>query len=86
MNDEWSKRQEDEEMKLRLHTLLKNAENDGDPLGWFEDLYESAKGDSTQIPWARMDVNPILKEELGREPLQPGRALMVGCGLGDDAI
>ena len=86
MNEEWAKRQEDEEMKLHLQSLLKNAEKDGDPLGWFEDLYESAKGDSTQIPWARMGVNPILKEELERESLQPGRALMVGCGLGDDAI
>ena len=28
----------------------------------------------------------ILKDELEREYLEPGRALMVGCGLGDDAI
>jgi SAM-dependent methyltransferase len=86
MSDKWAKRQEDEDMKLHLQSLLNNAENDGDPLRWFEDLYDSANGDSSQIPWARMEVNPILKDELEREYLEPGRALMVGCGLGDDAI
>ncbi len=82
----WAKRQEDKEIKLHLQSLLEASEKDGVPLRWFEDLYSDAKGDSTQIPWARMDVNPILKDELDREPLEPGRALIVGCGLGDDAI
>ena len=86
MSDEWAKRQEDNDMKLHLQSLLNNAESDGNPLRWFEDLYDSANGDSSQIPWARMEVNPILKDELEREYLEPGRALMVGCGLGDDAI
>lgn len=81
-----TERKEFEEMRRRLQALSDAAENDGEPLRWFEDLYNSAQGDSTQIPWARMDVNPILKDELEREPLVPGRALMVGCGLGDDAV
>ena len=86
MEDDWAERQEDDEVKLRLQALSIAAENDGEPLRWFEDLYASAEGDSALIPWARMGVNPILKDELKREYLTPGRALMVGCGLGDDAI
>ena len=86
MDDDWAERQEDDEVKLRLQALSIAAENDGVPLRWFEDLYASAEGDSALIPWARMGVNPILKDELEREMLAPGRALMVGCGLGDDAI
>ena len=78
--------QEYDEIKLHLQSLLENAEKSGAPLSWFEDLYDSANGDSALIPWARMDVNPILKEELERDSLAPGRALMVGCGLGDDAV
>ncbi len=84
--DALAERQEYEEMRRRLQALSDAAENDGEPLRWFEDLYKSAQGDSTQIPWAKMDVNPILKDELERESLVPGRALMVGCGLGDDAV
>lgn len=59
----------------------------GDALGWFEELYVQADGDPTAIPWADLDVNPHLAEWLAREaPASQGRrALVVGCGLGDDA-
>ena len=86
MDDDWAERQEDEDIQRHLQALSVAAENDGEPLRWFEDLYASAQGDSALIPWARMGVNPILKDELERDPLVPRRALMVGCGLGDDAV
>ena len=86
MDDNWAERQEDDDVQRRLQALSMAAENEGEPLRWFEDLYASAYGDSTLIPWARMGVNPILRDELEREALPPGRALMVGCGLGDDAV
>ena len=86
MDDDWAERQEDDDIQQRLQALSVAAENDGEPLRWFEDLYASAHRDSEHIPWARMGVNPILKNELEREALPPGRALMVGCGLGDDAV
>ena len=41
MSDEWAKRQEDNDMKLHLQSLLNNAESDGNPLRWFEDLYDA---------------------------------------------
>ncbi len=86
MDDDWAERQEDDDIQRRLQALSAAAEGDGEPLRWFEDLYAGAQGDSALIPWARMGVNPILKDELERDPLAPGRALMVGCGLGDDAV
>ena len=61
----------------------------GDPLGWFETLYRGAAGQAGVIPWADLKPNPHLVEWLGsaalarRETL--GRALVIGCGLGDDA-
>lgn len=59
----------------------------GDPLGWFEDLYDRADGDPAIIPWADLSANPNLiswLDERGSADL--GRtALKVGCGLGDDA-
>lgn len=59
----------------------------GDPLGWFEDLYQKANRDFETIPWADRAVNPHLAAWCERESLpRPGaRVLVVGCGLGDDA-
>ena len=58
----------------------------GDPLGWFEDLYCQAGDDPTIIPWADLAPNPNLVDWLEQnQGAGRGRALKVGCGLGDDA-
>lgn len=52
----------------------------------FEELYASVGGDLEQVPWARLGPNPMLVEWLDRRPVTRGaRALVVACGLGDDA-
>lgn len=56
---------------------------------WFDNVYVKAKGDSNQVPWANMTANAYLKDWLNQHP-QFGKglarkALVVGCGLGDDA-
>ncbi|HVZ80026.1 MAG TPA: class I SAM-dependent methyltransferase [bacterium] len=57
-----------------------------DPLGWFESVYAAANGDELMVPWANLGPNPWLTEWLDRHPFPDGkRALVVGCGLGDDA-
>lgn len=57
-----------------------------DPLGWFEAVYAGANGDELAIPWANLSANPHLVEWLEKNPVPPGKkALIVGCGLGDDA-
>ena len=64
----------------RLHL----AQND--PLGWFEPLYAGATDDLAAIPWADQRPNPNLLAWLDAHPALAGRsALVVGCGLGDDA-
>ncbi len=59
----------------------------GKPLEWFEALYCHADGDESVVPWADMTVNPNLTMWLERNRIEgTGRkALIVGCGLGDDA-
>lgn len=59
----------------------------GTPLAWFEELYALAEGDPSVIPWADMTVNPNLELWLQRERVDGTnrRALVVGCGAGDDA-
>lgn len=72
------------------HTARKLAADSieaGRPLAWFETLYSQSAGDESLIPWADMAVNPNLSHWL--EEHRPfgshRRALVVGCGLGDDA-
>ena len=62
------------------------AEN-GDVLGWFEALYKEAAGDNEHIPWADLEPNRFFREWAEKTGLKgDGRkALVVGCGLGDDA-
>jgi SAM-dependent methyltransferase len=59
----------------------------GDALGWFETLYAEAAGDAAVVPWADLRPNPNLIDWLDRAGIEcAGRsALVVGCGLGDDA-
>ena len=58
-----------------------------DPTGWFEELYSQAGGDCEQIPWAKLTVNPHLATWLMTNNVEGKgkKALVVGCGLGDDA-
>ena len=57
----------------------------GDPLGWFDALYRKADGQAAVVPWADLRPNPNLLEWLSSAALAPRRALVIGCGLGDDA-
>ncbi|MFT5291061.1 MAG: SAM-dependent methyltransferase [Planctomycetota bacterium] len=60
----------------------------GEPMAWFEDLYAEAGGDASNVPWADLAPHPLLAELLNRAgatgPERESRALVVGCGLGDD--
>jgi len=54
-------------------------------LEWFDQLYGEAGGDPARIPWADMEPHPALVEWLEANGPHEGRALEVGCGLGDNA-
>ncbi|MFT3687109.1 MAG: class I SAM-dependent methyltransferase [Phycisphaerales bacterium] len=61
--------------------LLTNAE-------WCESVYASADGDPDRVPWCRCGPDGLLLKWLGSDAprlVRPGcRAVVVGCGLGDD--
>lgn len=62
------------------------AEKD-DALGWFDALYKEASGDNSKIPWADLKPNKFLVRFAEETDLKGNNrnALVVGCGLGDDA-
>ncbi len=76
-----------EPIRNKTKQLAKEFIDKGDPLGWFEQLYDNASGDEKAVPWADMAVNLNLAEWLEREQIRGDgkRAIVVGCGLGDDA-
>jgi SAM-dependent methyltransferase len=52
----------------------------------FEEIYVRAGEDFGAIPWAALSPNPALVSWLSQQPSGAGqRALVIGCGLGDDA-
>ena len=59
----------------------------GEPTGWFEPLYAAAGRDPSSVPWADDGAHPYLTDWLDDPVASPPgrRALVVGCGLGDDA-
>jgi SAM-dependent methyltransferase len=71
----------------RARELARQSLSRGDALGWFEELYREAGSDPARIPWADDDGHPLLLDWLASAPRpRPGaRALVVGCGLGEDA-
>ncbi|MFN0010517.1 MAG: class I SAM-dependent methyltransferase [Phycisphaerales bacterium] len=57
---------------------------------FYESIYCSANGDPGRVPWADCHACPIVVEWLNAHApvlVRPGcRAVVVGCGLGDDLI
>ncbi len=73
--------------RAHARALAEEALRRGDAVGWFETLYREVGGDWARVPWADLVPNPHLVEWLGADggDRSARRALVVGCGLGDDA-
>jgi SAM-dependent methyltransferase len=59
----------------------------GEPTGWFERLYAAAEAGRAVVPWDRGIPHQLLVGWAGASGLEGTgkRALVVGCGLGEDA-
>ncbi|WP_414529823.1 class I SAM-dependent methyltransferase [Nodularia chucula] len=76
-----------ESLQQRVKELATQAIQDSNPTAWFDILYSESQGDVTQIPWAKLTVHPYLEDWLssGNISGEGLSALVIGCGLGDDA-
>lgn len=78
---------ETHDARERTKEIQEEFAKKGDALGWFEALYKEAAGDNERIPWADLAPNKFLARYAEQTNLQGNnrKALVVGCGLGDDA-
>jgi SAM-dependent methyltransferase len=75
-----------DEKRREVRDLAREYLARGKSVEWFEALYARARGDASVVPWAEMSPNRNLLAWLDRERIVAGgRALVIGCGLGDDA-
>jgi SAM-dependent methyltransferase len=72
--------------RAHARELARDSIARGDVTGWFEKLYVESERDGFRISWVDLEPNPYLVDWLRRRISPPaGRALVVGCGYGDDA-
>jgi SAM-dependent methyltransferase len=73
--------------RSRARELAREYSQKGDFLGWFEALYREAEQGRSVIPWDDREPNSQLIDYWRAHPIDPrGKsALVVGCGLGEDA-
>lgn len=81
------KEKQPEAVQLYVKLLAEQSLRLQNPSGWFEVLYAEANGNSGQVPWARNTTHPYLQDWLDchASPGDGRSALVIGCGLGDDA-
>ena len=59
----------------------------GEPTSWFEEIYQLAEREGCPVPWKTEGGHPLIREWLEQEGrvATAERALVIGCGYGDDA-
>lgn len=75
------------ESRARARELAAEFADRGETLGWFDAFYKEAAGNNENIPWADLEPNHYFSRWARERDLkgQERTALVVGCGLGDDA-
>jgi SAM-dependent methyltransferase len=73
--------------RTRARELATQFIANGDPTGWFEQLYKEAEQGQANVSWADLRPNPSLIEFWTHHSFAAAgkSALKVGCGFGDDA-
>jgi hypothetical protein len=76
-----------ESVRQKARKLATESLQKSEPSAWFDRLYTQANQDATQVPWAKLTAHPYLQHWLDSQQINGSgkSALVIGCGLGDDA-
>lgn len=73
-------------MRAKIDGLVRSARARNAPCDWFESLYRDADGRTDLVPWADDEPNRHFMAGMALPGIPTGgRALVLGCGFGDDA-
>jgi SAM-dependent methyltransferase len=74
-------------LRERVQGLAQASIRQNHPSAWFDTIYTEAKGDTTQVPWAKLTPHSALESWLNQLEIdgKGKKAIVIGCGLGDDA-
>lgn len=77
----------DRDPETEIRNLAMESVAGGEPASWFEPLYAAAAHGDAVVPWDRNAPHPLLVEWVEQRNLdgQGKRAMVVGCGFGDNA-
>jgi 2-polyprenyl-3-methyl-5-hydroxy-6-metoxy-1,4-benzoquinol methylase len=72
---------------LAYKKMVKDYQENDNPTGWFDSIYTDAQGDYKAVFWADLEPSPYLLEWLEKNPNPSNKkkAIVIGCGVGDDA-
>ncbi|MEA5508304.1 class I SAM-dependent methyltransferase [Crocosphaera sp. UHCC 0190] len=73
------------QLRQKVQDLSLEYQQKDDFTGWFDVIYQDSSGNTDQIPWAKMSPHPTLENWLKSHDITNKKALVIGCGLGDDA-
>lgn len=67
--------------------MVRTYQENDDPTGWCDSVYQDAQGDYKAVFWADLEPSSYLVSWLKNNPInkKQNKALVVGCGVGDDA-
>jgi hypothetical protein len=83
---EWNGTPVTADWQRRAGQLAADALAQGEPVGWFEQLFAEGAAGTTTMPWDRREPHPLLADwASGRQLAGECRAVVPGCGLGADA-
>ncbi|MEL4896366.1 class I SAM-dependent methyltransferase [Crocosphaera sp. Alani8] len=72
-------------LRQKVRDLSSDYQQKNDFTGWFEVIYTDALGNPEGVPWAKMQPHPCLENWLKTATISEKKALVIGCGLGDDS-
>ncbi|WP_107667327.1 class I SAM-dependent methyltransferase [Cyanothece sp. BG0011] len=73
------------QLRQKVQNLALDYHKKDDFTGWFEVIYTDALGNPEEVPWAKMQPHPCLENWLKGTDITNKKALVIGCGLGDDS-
>ena len=72
---------------VKYKQMVKEHHENDEPFSWCDSIYTDAKGDYKAVFWSDLQASPYLIKwlEENKQHAKNKKAIVIGCGVGDDA-